>query len=129
MFDLTALALVFGGGGLGSVARYALMLLVARQWPVAALPLPTLAVNVIGAFVMGILLELLALRVSLPAPQRLLLITGFLGGFTTFSAFSLDCALLLERGDYTVVAIYIGLSIGGTIVALFAGSGLIRAVS
>ncbi len=73
-------------------------------------------------------MEVLALRLSMPQPSRLLLVTGFLGGFTTFSAFSLESALLLEKGDYMNMAAYIAASVIGTIVAVFIGSQLMKTI-
>ena len=70
----------------------------------------------------------LALRFSLAAPLRLLLVTGFLGGYTTFSAFSLEGALMLERGDYFTLALYVFLSVAGCLAAVFLGGGLIKAL-
>ena len=123
------LLLIFIGGGLGSVSRYALMNTVSRTLGAPAFPWGTASVNIIGAFVIGVLLEVLALRLSMPTPARLLLITGFLGGFTTFSTFSLECALLLERHEYISLGLYIALSVIGTIAAVFLGSSLVRSVS
>jgi CrcB protein len=64
-----------------------------------------------------------------PAPARFLLVTGFLGGFTTFSAFSLESALMLEKGDYVILGAYVAASVIGTILAVFVGSGLIKSFS
>lgn len=125
---LKAILLIFIGGGSGSVARYGMMNLISRTFPVGIFPWHTLGVNIIGAFIIGILMEVLALRLSMPQPSRLLLVTGFLGGFTTFSAFSLESALMLERGDYLILATYIAASVIGTIAAVFLGSGLIKTV-
>ena len=94
------------GGALGASGRY----LVAHQ----ALrllgpnfPWGTLAVNVVGSLAMGILIELLALKVSLAPEVRAFLVTGLLGGFTTFSAFSLDTAILFERHAHGLAAAYV----------------------
>jgi len=122
------LLLIFIGGGTGSVARYSMMNLISRQTGPGAFPWHTLGVNILGAFVIGILMEVLALRLSMPQPSRLLLVTGFLGGFTTFSAFSLESALLLEKGDYMNMAAYIAASVIGTIVAVFIGSQLMKTI-
>jgi CrcB protein len=120
--------LIFLGGGVGSVARYALMNAVSRLTPGVLFPWPTLGVNITGALLIGILLELLALRTSLSGAGKFLLITGFLGGFTTFSAFSLDAALMFERGDFMNMALYIAASVIGTIMAVFIGSGIVKAM-
>lgn len=91
------LLLVFIGGGLGSAARYGMSLAALRLgW--IAFPYATLATNVIGCFVMGLITELLALKFSVSQPTRLFLTTGIVGGFTTFSTFALETALHVEQG-------------------------------
>jgi fluoride exporter len=121
--------LIFLGGGAGSVARYGLMNVISRQTGPVAFPWHTLGVNILGAFIIGILMEVLALRLSMPAASRLLLVTGFLGGFTTFSAFSLESALMLEKADYINLGAYIAASVIGTIAAVFAGSFIVKTIS
>lgn len=123
---LQNILLIFLGGGLGSVTRYGMMNLISRHAGNSGFPWPTLGVNIIGAFLIGLLMEILALRLSLPQPSRLLLVTGFLGGFTTFSAFSLESALMLEKGDYLNLTAYITTSVIGTILAVFLGSALMK---
>jgi CrcB protein len=86
----------------------------------------TLTVNILGSLLMGILIEALALRFEVPNALRLFFVTGLLGGFTTFSAFSLDSALLYERGQLGAAAIYVAVSVIGSIAALFAGLILVR---
>jgi CrcB protein len=120
--------LVFLGGGTGSIARYGMTRLVGRYTEGTSFPWHTLSVNLLGAFVIGVLVEVLALRAELTAPGKLLLITGFLGGFTTFSAFSLESALMLQKGDYVNLAAYIAFSVIGTIAAVFLGSGLMKSI-
>lgn len=121
--------LVFLGGGLGSVARYGMTHMVARTTASSSFPWPILSVNILGAFLIGMLMEILALRISLDAPSRFLLVTGFLGGFTTFSAFSLEAALMLEKADYVNLGLYIAASVMGTIAAVFLGSYSVKLVS
>ena len=82
--------------------------------------------NVLGSFLMGVLIELLARKVDASAAWRLFLATGFLGGFTTFSSFSLDTALLIERGSMGLAFLYVAGSVLIGIVALFAGFAVIR---
>jgi CrcB protein len=120
--------LVAVGGALGSVARYAVgretLRLFGPGWPYG-----TLTVNVIGGMVMGLVTAWLAH--VMPADQerwRVLLAVGVLGGFTTFSAFSLDTALMIERRDYASAALYVGLSVVLSIGGLFAGLLLARRV-
>jgi fluoride exporter len=127
---LHILLLIFLGGGIGSIARYGMMQIISRTLaPGAGFPWHTLGVNIIGAFAIGMLIEILALRISMPSPPRFFLITGFLGGFTTFSAFSMETALMLERGDYLNSGLYVAASVIGTVAAVFIGSALVRAFS
>jgi len=122
--------LVFIGGGAGSVARYSMMNFIShRMEGSATFPWHTLGVNLLGAFIIGAVMELLALYVSVAEPGRLLLVTGFLGGFTTFSAFSLEGALFLQKGDYVNLIAYVAASVIGTIIAVFLGSGLVKAIA
>ena len=121
------LLLVFVGGGFGSVARFALMKAIGRVMG-AAFPWHTLGVNLIGALIIGALTAFLALRVSGIESARLLLVTGFLGGFTTFSAFSLESAMMWQRGDYMMLGVYVAASVIGTIIAVLCGGAAVRAV-
>ncbi|GLK57813.1 CrcB protein [Methylopila capsulata] len=118
--------LVALGGALGSLARYGVNL-----WSVRAFgpgfPWGTLTVNVVGGFVMGLLAAVLTLRGG-SSEARLFLMTGVLGGFTTFSAFSLDAVTLWERGEGTAAAIYVVVSVAVSIAALVGGLALGRAL-
>ena len=125
---LKNILLVFFGGGLGSVARFGTMQIVARYTGPVTFPWHTFVVNVIGAFLIGIVMEFFALRSDMAEAGRLLLITGFLGGYTTFSAFSLENALLLQKGDVSTMVIYMIASVGLTLVAVLLGSSFIKAV-
>ncbi len=117
--------LIFLGGGLGSVSRFACSSLAGRVMGLQ-FPYGTLAVNLIGAFLIGIIVELMALKLSAPDHMRLLLVTGFLGGFTTFSAFSLETALMLQRGDYRQMLCYVLASVIGTVALVLCGTWLVR---
>lgn len=119
--------LVAFGGALGSVCRY-LVGVGALRLMGPSFPWGTLAVNVAGSFAIGILAELIVARFGASAELRLLLITGFLGGFTTFSAFALDAVTLFERGASLAAATYLVLSIGASIAAAIAGIGLMRSL-
>ena len=121
------LLFVFVGGGVGSVARYAMMKAIGRVMG-AEFPWHTLGVNLLGALLIGAVTEFLALRVSAVEPARMLLVTGFLGGFTTFSAFSLEGALMWQRGDYAALASYVAASVVGTIIAVMCGGAVMRIV-
>jgi fluoride exporter len=114
--------LVALGGGVGSLARWLAGLALPAR---ADLPLATLAVNVSGSFLIGVLLR--SLPAHAPTPEaHALLVAGFCGGFTTFSAFSLETARLLERGLTGRAALYIVLSVGLSIAATFAGYAVRR---
>ncbi len=121
------LLLVFVGGGFGSVARYAIMKAIGRIMG-TAFPWHTLGVNLLGAIIIGALTEFLALRISGVDQARLLLVTGFLGGFTTFSAFSLESALMYQRGDYLALGCYVAASVIGTLVLVLAGGAAMRSI-
>ncbi|MBC7285664.1 fluoride efflux transporter CrcB [Hoeflea sp.] len=120
-----ALALVFIGGGLGAVSRHLTGLAVLRLAGVR-FPWGTMAVNILGSLAMGLLIAWLARRSAGDVHLRLLLATGFLGGFTTFSAFSLDAVSLYERGALTAAAAYVIASVTVSILALFGGLWLAR---
>ncbi|MEE2953500.1 MAG: fluoride efflux transporter CrcB [Pseudomonadota bacterium] len=117
--------LVMAGGGLGAGMRH-LSGLAAMRLLGTGFPWGTAFVNVLGSFLMGVLIELLARKVDASAAWRLFLATGFLGGFTTFSSFSLDTALLIERGSMGLAFLYVAGSVLIGIVALFAGFAVIR---
>lgn len=122
---MNALVLVFVGGGLGAVSRH----LVARAVMHASgvrFPWGTMVVNIAGSLAMGLLIAWLARRSAGDSGLRLLLATGFLGGFTTFSAFSLDAVTLYERGALTAAATYVIASVTVSILALFGGLWLAR---
>ncbi|WP_119677653.1 fluoride efflux transporter CrcB [Indioceanicola profundi] len=123
--SLTGILAVAAGGALGATARYLSVLAIGR-WLGAGFPWGTFAVNVAGSFVMGVLAEL-AMQAWQPPPElKLFLTVGVLGGFTTFSSFSLDTALLIERGDFWAAAAYVTGSVLISIAALFAGLALTR---
>ena len=116
---------VAAGGALGAVGRY-LVIAQVGHWFGAGFPLGTLAVNVIGSFAMGLLIESAALPWAPTRELRALLAVGVLGAFTTFSTFSMDVALLHERGTHLLLALYVGASVTLSILALFAGLRLVR---
>lgn len=118
--------LVALGGALGSVARFGVNVLTARTLG-PFFPWGTLTVNVVGGLVMGLIAALLALRGG-SGELRLFLMTGIMGGFTTFSAFSLDAVSLWERGDQGLAAAYVAASVALSIGALVAGLALGRAL-
>ena len=115
------------GGGLGSVARHYLSTL-AYKFADGGFPWGILTVNVVGGFAMGLIVELSALKLNLSPEVRAFLTTGILGGFTTFSAFSLDSALLIERGDWVSAGSYMVGSVVLSVSALFVGLWLVRSL-
>ena len=119
--------LVFLGGGLGAALRYALNIGVPRVLGGAS-PWHTFIINVSGCFMMGIITAWLALRPGMAPEWRLFLTTGILGGFTTFSAFSLDFVQVFERGDAGQAVGYAAASVMLSIMACFAGLALMRGV-
>ncbi|HMA14937.1 MAG: fluoride efflux transporter CrcB [Bacteroidota bacterium] len=115
------------GGACGAVARYFVVSQIGH-WAGTGFPFGTLAVNVAGSFAMGLIVELSALA-WLPSPElRAFLTVGFLGAFTTFSAFSLDAALLYERGELLPAAAYVAGSVVLSVGAFFAALALVRAL-
>ena len=122
------LALVIAlGGGLGAVSRHFLNGWVSRLAG-SELSWGILAINVLGSLLMGVLVEWMALRGAVSNELRAFLTVGILGGFTTFSSFSLDTWLLIERGQTVSALAYVALSVGLAIAALAAGLHLTRLV-
>ena len=123
---LQAASLVALGGGIGAVGRYfagkAMFALAG-----GAFPWGTLTVNVLGGLLMGILTEVLTLRGGSEA-LRLFLAVGVLGGFTTFSSYSLELVLMVEKGQFSMAALYAAGSTVVAVLALFLGLWLMRTV-
>ncbi|MGE0659101.1 MAG: fluoride efflux transporter CrcB [Reyranellaceae bacterium] len=124
MSQIVAIAL---GGALGSVGRFLVAGWFGRQFG-ATFSWGTLAVNILGGLAMGLLVELMAQTWSVSPPIRAFLTVGVLGGFTTFSAFSLETVLLLERGDLLAAFGYIVSSVVLSVGAVWAGLRLMRLV-
>jgi CrcB protein len=117
--------IVFLGGGIGAALRHGFNLAFARVLG-TAFPYATLFENVSGSIVMGMLVAFFAFKSGIPHHWQLFLTTGILGGYTTFSTFSLDVALLYERGELGLAALYVALSVALSIGGLFAGLALVR---
>ena len=117
--------IVFLGAGIGGALRHGVNVAAAKLLGFG-FPFGTLIVNVAGSFLMGALAGYFLLRPGVPQDLRLFLITGILGGFTTFSAFSLDAALLIERNAYLLAAAYVAGSVAASIAALFVGIAIFR---
>ena len=120
--------IVFAGGGVGAALRHGFNLAFARLVG-TAFPYATLFENVSGSIVMGLLIAFFAFKSGIPQHWQLFLTTGILGGYTTFSTFSLDAALLYERGEIGPAALYILLSVLLSIGGLFAGLMLVRSLT
>jgi fluoride exporter len=117
--------IVFLGGGIGAALRHGVNLASARLLG-TGFNYATLIENVSGSFVMGLLVAYFAFKGGLSQHWRLFLTTGILGGYTTFSAFSLDTILLYERGEPWLAALYAALSVGLSVGGLVAGMALVR---
>jgi fluoride exporter len=122
---MTVVLSVALGGALGSVARY-LMAAQITRWLGAGFPWGTLAVNVLGGLLIGVLAEAMALKWPVSPETRALLITGLLGGFTTFSAFSLEVVALAERGALVSALAYVAASVALSVGAVVFGLMLVR---
>ena len=117
--------IVFLGAGIGGALRHGVNVGAARLFG-HGIPFGTLIVNVAGSFAMGLLAGYFAYRPGIDQHMRLFLTTGILGGFTTFSAFSLDAALLIERHSYGAAAGYVVGSVAASVSALFFGLAVFR---
>lgn len=113
------------GGAIGATGRYLFNLQMLRLLG-PNFPWGTFGVNVIGSFIMGLVAGLFALRLDLSPEMRSFITTGILGGFTTFSAFSLDVANMIERGQHAIAAAYIGGSVALGLAGLFLGLWIAR---
>lgn len=116
---------VVAGGAIGAGARHLFNVQMLRLLG-PSFPWGTFGVNVIGSLMMGLLVGLFALKLDLSPEARSFLTTGILGGFTTFSAFSLDAVNMLERGDMELAFAYMGGSVVTCVGALFLGLALVR---
>lgn len=122
------LLIVAAGGALGSGLRHLINLATIR-WLGPNFPWGTVFVNILGCFAMGVVTEMLSRRLGASAELRLFIATGFLGGFTTFSAFSLDFAVLYERGALLQAGAYVAASVLLSMAAVFVGMWLARTLA
>ncbi|MAQ78472.1 MAG: fluoride efflux transporter CrcB [Pseudomonadota bacterium] len=113
------------GGAIGAIARQQSNQLIMRIFG-GEFPIGTIFVNILGSFIMGLLFELFATKITLSDEWRSLIFTGVLASFTTFSSFALDVALLSERNEYYYALCYIGMSVVLSIGALFVGLWVMR---
>jgi CrcB protein len=114
------------GGGLGALARY--YIAGAVQSAATVFPWGIFVINVTGGLLMGLIVEASALKLNLSPEMRSFLTVGILGGYTTFSSFSLDSVLLLQKGEYAQAAFYVIGSMVLSILALFAGLWIVRVI-
>jgi CrcB protein len=121
------LILVAVGGAIGASLRH-LVNIASMRLVGASFPWGTMAINIAGSFAMGVFIELLARRFNASNELRLFVATGILGGFTTFSAFSLDFAVLWERGAAGQAVAYATASVVISVLALFAGLWFVRSL-
>lgn len=119
--SLRDLALVGLGGGVGAIARHAVGGALFAASAHARFPVGTLVVNVAGCALIGVFAALIEHLPALNAEARLLLVTGVLGGFTTFSAFGLETMLMLRRGDAALAAGYVAASVVLGLAAVWVG--------
>jgi CrcB protein len=117
--------IVFLGAGIGGALRHGVNVGAVKLFGYG-FPYGTIIVNILGSFVMGLLAGYFAFRPGINQHVRLFLTTGILGGFTTFSAFSLDAALLVERHSYGAAAGYMVGSVAASVSALFFGLAVFR---
>jgi CrcB protein len=117
--------IVFIGAGIGGAMRHGVNVAAVRLFGYG-FPFGTFIVNVLGSFAMGLLAGFFIYRPGVPQHVRLFLTTGILGGFTTFSSFSLDAALLVERHAYALAAGYVVGSVAAGLSALFFGLAVFR---
>lgn len=120
-------ALVFLGGGIGAALRHGVNG-ASLAYLGLGFPYGTLIINVVGSLLMGVLAELFLIKADLSQEVRLFLTTGVLGGFTTFSAFSLEAGLMWQRGDYWPLAFYVVGSVVLSVGALFIGMWVARSL-
>jgi CrcB protein len=121
------IALVAIGGGLGAVARWMLSGAILHHAVAWRFPVGTFAVNTIGCLAAGVLAGLITKHDLFSPAARLFLLTGLLGGFTTFSAFGVECLYLLRRGEYAMMALYALLSVAAALAGLLLAFRLVPA--
>lgn len=125
--SLKLLIFISAGGAIGAVGRY-MLTVAATQWFGEPFPYGTMIVNIIGSFLLGVLLAAISLNWAPSIELRTFIQVGVLGAFTTFSTFSLDAYQLMAKGEYISSALYIGSTVIVGIVSLFIGIALVRQV-
>ena len=125
MNSLAAYLIVFLGGGVGAAIRHSINIAGLRTMG-PDFPYATMFINITGSIIMGMVAAYFAFKGDASQHWRLFLTTGILGGYTTFSTFSLDAALLYERDQYLLAAVYVLGSVIASIAGLFAGLAVVR---
>ena len=115
------------GGAIGAVARYAAALWIGQRWG-RGFPLGTFIVNVSGSFLIGLLMTLLAEKLTVDPRWRLLLVVGFLGAYTTFSTFEYETGALLKDGEWVFAMLNVILSVVAGFIALKLGEAIAKAI-
>lgn len=115
------------GAAVGANARYGITLWVTTRWG-AHFPYATLFINVLGSFLIGVVMTLAIMRLSISEPMRLLLVTGLLGGFTTFSSFSYEVLSLANGGHWRAAGMYVLASVVLGLIGVVLGVGVVRAL-
>ena len=123
--NVVAIAAVFGGAGLGALLRWALGGWLNPVFP--TVPLGTVAANLIGGLLVGVAASFFAQHATLAPEWRLFAVTGFLGGLTTFSAYSVESLILLQRGYWTLAAAHTLAHVGGALACAVLGFAAARA--
>lgn len=116
---------IAAGGTLGCWARYGMTSLIQAVWG-RAFPYATLTINVLGSFAMGFLFIVMLERLAASPALRAATLTGFLGGFTTFSTFEMEALLLAQGGEAAKAGLYVALSVALGFAAAFGGAYLAR---
>ncbi len=124
---MNPILVVAAGGALGSVARYLVGVWATRLFGIG-FPWGTLCVNLVGSFVIGLVVELSALRFQLTPETRLFIITGLIGGFTIFSSYALEISAVMQRGNHILAALYAFGSIIAGVGAIFLAILIVRRI-
>ena len=125
--SMKIILVIAAGGALGAVGRYAVMV-GAGQWAGFGFPYGTIVVNIVGSFLLGVLVEIMALVWTPSEEMRVFLVVGVLGAFTTFSNFSFDTVALIQRNELGLAALYVAGSVILSVVGFFAGLTVLRQV-
>ncbi len=120
---LKTLVLIFIGGGVGSVMRYLVSFFTSKFITIGSFPLGTLLVNIIGCFIIGVLLSQFS---KIDDTLKLFLVTGFCGGFTTFSTFSSESINLYHSQNYFLMTLYIISSVSLGLIAVWLGNNVVK---